>query len=90
VNAPRIAKKARLRWDKIESRYVLLFPERGLELNDTAAAILKLCDGAHSPAAIAESIAQATNHADVEVVRREVTAFLDDMKRRGLVVEGAE
>jgi pyrroloquinoline quinone biosynthesis protein D len=75
-----------LRWDKIESRYVLLFPERGLELNATAAAILKLCDGTRSEEAIAEALANDTQGADPLTVRREVAAFLADMKRRGLVL----
>jgi pyrroloquinoline quinone biosynthesis protein D len=85
VRAPRIARKARLRWDKIASRYLLLFPERGLELNDSAAAILKLCDGSHSEEAIAEALARETGNGDLEAVRRDVVAFIDDMKRRGLV-----
>jgi coenzyme PQQ biosynthesis protein PqqD len=86
VGAPRIAKKARLRWDKIESRYVLLFPERGLELNDTAAAVLKLCDGTRSEEAIADALAGDGARGDPAVVRRDVAAFLAEMKRRGLVV----
>ncbi len=82
---PRIAKKARLRWDKIESRFVLLSPERGLILNPSAAAILKRCDGSTTEEAIAEAIARETGHDDVATVRRDVTDFIDEMRRRGLV-----
>jgi coenzyme PQQ biosynthesis protein PqqD len=51
--APRLAPKARLKWDRRDGRYMLIFPERGLALNQCAAAILKLCDGARSMDAIA-------------------------------------
>ena len=34
---PMLAAKARLRWDRQTSRYLLLYPERGLVLNPTAA-----------------------------------------------------
>jgi pyrroloquinoline quinone biosynthesis protein D len=85
MRRPRIARKARLRWDKIESRYFLLFPERGLELNDSAAAILKLCDGSNTEDAIAEAVAREAGNVDLDAVRRDVVTFIDDMKKRGLV-----
>ena len=34
---PRLAPKVRLRWDRKDGRYMLLYPERGLVLNATAA-----------------------------------------------------
>ena len=37
--------KARLRFDRKSSRYMLLYPERGLVLNPTAADVLQRCDG---------------------------------------------
>ena len=42
---PRVAPKARLHWDEVRERHVLLYPEGLVALNDTAAAILQLCDG---------------------------------------------
>ena len=39
---PRLAGKARLRFDRKGERYMLLYPEKGLVLNDTATAIVKL------------------------------------------------
>jgi coenzyme PQQ biosynthesis protein PqqD len=85
--APRLARKARLKWDRREGRYMVIFPERGLALNPSATAILELCDGARPNDAIAAELAAARG-ADVETVRRDVTAFLDEMRRRGLVVDG--
>lgn len=45
---PRLAAKAELRADTITGRPVLLHPEGVVQLNDTAHAIVALCDGTHS------------------------------------------
>ncbi|HSS00149.1 MAG TPA: PqqD family peptide modification chaperone [Kofleriaceae bacterium] len=42
---PRLARKARLREDRIAGETLLLYPEHGLVLNPSAAAIVRLCDG---------------------------------------------
>jgi pyrroloquinoline quinone biosynthesis protein D len=42
---PRLARKARLRTDRVTGETLLLYPEHGLILNASAAAILRLCDG---------------------------------------------
>ena len=54
---PRIASKARLRYDRKTERTMLLYPEKGLVLNPTAAEIAKLCTGEHTVAAIVERLA---------------------------------
>jgi len=42
---PQLAPKARLRFDRLSGGYLLLYPERGLALNPTAASTLQLCTG---------------------------------------------
>ena len=42
---PRLARKARLREDRVAGQTLLLYPEHGLVLNPSAAAIVRLCDG---------------------------------------------
>jgi hypothetical protein len=42
---PQLARKARLRTDKLTGETLLLYPEHGLVLNPSAAAIVRLCDG---------------------------------------------
>jgi pyrroloquinoline quinone biosynthesis protein E len=42
---PRLAPKTRLRWDASTKAYLLIYPERGLALNDVAAFVLLRCDG---------------------------------------------
>ena len=81
---PRLNGKARLRFDRKSTRYMLLYPEKGLELNPTAADILKLCTGEHTVTAIVDQLA-AKYARDVADVERDVLAFLGVMADRGLV-----
>jgi coenzyme PQQ biosynthesis protein PqqD len=85
VSTPRLAAKARLKWDRRESRYMILYPERGMTLNDAAASIVKLCDGARTIDDIARELATAAAGADVETIRKDVVAFLEEMRKRGLM-----
>lgn len=82
---PRLAAKARLRWDRQTSRYLLLYPERGLVLNPTAADVVQLCTGAHTVGAIVDHLAVKYAPKPREDVEREILAFLHRMAERGLV-----
>ena len=42
---PRLASRARLKFDSVANQEMLLFPEAALLLNETGAAIVRLCDG---------------------------------------------
>ena len=85
TSRPRLAAKARLRFDRLSQRYLLLYPERGLALSPTAAEILKLCTGEHTVSAIVTRLATAYAGEPLDVVEREVLAFLGTMMDRGLV-----
>ena len=82
---PRLDGKARLRFDRKADRYMLLYPEKGLVLNDTAVDIVRLCDGEHTVGAIVESLAEKYSTQPREVIEREVMGFLGAMADRGLV-----
>jgi pyrroloquinoline quinone biosynthesis protein D len=82
---PRLAPKVRLRWDHKDARYMLLYPERGLVLNATAADVAQLCTGEHTVAAIIERLAEKYAPHPREAVEREVLAFLSAMAERGLI-----
>ncbi|HTV76040.1 MAG TPA: pyrroloquinoline quinone biosynthesis peptide chaperone PqqD [Candidatus Saccharimonadales bacterium] len=45
ISKPRLAGKARLKWDAVREKHLLLFPEGLLVLNKTAHDVLALCDG---------------------------------------------
>jgi len=83
---PRIASKARLRYDRLANRYMLLFPEKGLVLNPTAAEIAKLCTGEHSVAAIVAQLAPRYD-TDATAIESEVMRFLSALEERGLLEE---
>ncbi|HXJ82548.1 MAG TPA: pyrroloquinoline quinone biosynthesis peptide chaperone PqqD [Candidatus Methylomirabilis sp.] len=80
----RLASKARLRFDKKSSRYMLLYPERGLVLNGTAADVLQRCTGERTVQSIVEELATRYGH-EVPAVEKEVMDFLRTMADRGLV-----
>jgi pyrroloquinoline quinone biosynthesis protein D len=77
-----------LKWDAREKRYLLLYPERGLALSDTASEILKLCDGNHPVEAIVTELAASRPATRVETIRDDVLAFLGEMAKRGIVRDG--
>jgi pyrroloquinoline quinone biosynthesis protein D len=83
---PRIAPKARLRYDRKADRYMLLYPEKGLVLNPTAAEIAKLCTGEHSVAAIVAQLA-AKYGKEAASIESEVMKFLSALSDRGLLQE---
>ena len=56
---------------------MLLYPERGLVLNATAADVAQLCTGEHTVAEIVERLAEKYAPHPREAVEREVLAFLE-------------
>ena len=84
---PRLAGKARLRVDPRSGKHMLLYPERGLELTESAARIAKLCGKGLTVAAIVEKLASAHADADHQRIEDEVLTFLRSLDERGLLVE---
>jgi pyrroloquinoline quinone biosynthesis protein D len=72
---PQLARKARLRTDRLTGETLLLYPEHGLRLNASATAILRLCDG--------RSAAEIAAH--LEAPLADVLEFLDILVGRGLI-----
>ncbi|MCI0548305.1 MAG: pyrroloquinoline quinone biosynthesis peptide chaperone PqqD [Candidatus Rokubacteria bacterium] len=85
---PRLAAKTRLRFDRHSARYMLLYPERGLVLSETAADVLQRCTGELTVGAIVDELARKYDR-DAPVVERDVLAFLRTMADRGLVQASA-
>jgi coenzyme PQQ biosynthesis protein PqqD len=74
-SCPQLARKARLRTDRLTGETLLLYPEHGLVLNPSAAAILRLCDG--------RSIRDIA--AELAAPLADVLEFLGTLNERGLV-----
>ena len=85
---PRLAPKARLRFDRKSGRYLVLYPERGLVLNPTASDILQLCTGEHTVETIVDRLVAKYVMEPREAVERQVAEFLAAMAERGLVRDG--
>lgn len=79
-----LAPKVRLREDRITGRTVLLAPERGLELNASAAAILRALDGSRTVRGIAAALA-AVYDTTSERIESEAIALLSALAERALV-----
>ena len=82
---PALVAKARLRYDQVSGGYMLLYPERGLALNGTAASILKLCDGDRTVEGIVGELHREYLDRTDDDVRHEVSEFLEDLLKRGLL-----
>jgi coenzyme PQQ biosynthesis protein PqqD len=82
---PKLAKKARLKHDRHANQFMIIYPERGLELNDAAAAIAQKLDGKRSIVAIAEELAREHEGAKREDIEADVIAFVQSLADKGLL-----
>ena len=82
---PRLASKARLKVDAVGGQELLLFPEAALALSETAAAIVRLCDGERTTAAIIDELARRFSGRAAGAIGEDVHAFLATLRDRGLV-----
>lgn len=85
MHRPLLVPHARYRWDKLREEHQLLFPEGMLVLNETAAAIVRLCDG-RSISELVTSLVEQFPQADLPA---EVLAFLERLSRKGLLRDAA-
>jgi len=84
ASTPKLARKARLRHDRHTGTSMIVYPERGLALNASAAAIAAKLDGTRTVRAIAEELA-GEHGGDVETIERDVLAFVRELAARALV-----
>jgi pyrroloquinoline quinone biosynthesis protein D len=82
---PQLASKARLRFDRHTSKHMLVYPDRGMELNASAAAILELCTGERTVREIVDTLYARASGAQRSDVERDVCAFLESMLERRLI-----
>ncbi|HEY6582655.1 MAG TPA: pyrroloquinoline quinone biosynthesis peptide chaperone PqqD [Rubrobacter sp.] len=81
TNRPHLARQARLEWDPVRERQVLLAPEGVLVLNQTGAIILGLCDGERTVGEIVDELRRRYRR----VAGDEVGDFLARLASRRLV-----
>lgn len=89
MTVPRLAPYARLRWDHRGDCFMLLYPERGLVLNDAAYAALSLCNGQRRTHEVALILARRFAVDDIDAVIASLNGFLGRLGKLG-VVESVE
>jgi pyrroloquinoline quinone biosynthesis protein D len=83
----RLAPGVRVVHDRVTGKHVLLAPERGLVLDETAGAVVALLDGTRTLDDIVDALCRERGaRAPRETVRRDVSAFLDALIERRMVV----
>jgi pyrroloquinoline quinone biosynthesis protein D len=70
----------RLQFEPAQNAYVMLYPEGMVKLNQSAAEILKRCDGTRAVPALVAELEEAFNTTGLA---REVNAFLAEARTRG-------
>ena len=78
---PQLAAQARLQWDPVRQKQVLLAPEGVLVLNVTASAILALTDGQRSVSYIVAELSTQYNH----IVDQDALSFLNRLASKRLL-----
>jgi pyrroloquinoline quinone biosynthesis protein D len=85
IRRPLLVPHARYRWDQIRGQHQLVFPEGMLVLNESGAAIVRLCDGRPLTELLAALEKQFPDgHPD-----KDVPAFLDRLAQKGLLRDAA-
>jgi pyrroloquinoline quinone biosynthesis protein D len=78
---PRLWRLARLDYDPVRQRSVLLYPEGAVLLNDTGAAVLELVDGKRTVTEIAQVLGERYQ----TDVTADVTEYLSGLAKRELI-----
>ena len=86
---PQLREGVRLHRDRLSGQPVLLFPEGILLLNDTAATVLKLCDGQRPIREIVAALS-ASYGVSHDVVSRDVAECLVNLRDRALLRMASE
>jgi pyrroloquinoline quinone biosynthesis protein D len=79
---PALSRLFRMQWEETQNNYVLLYPEGMVKLNQSAAEILKRCDGARTVPAIVDELEQEFGASGL---RDDVDDFLRAASERGWI-----
>lgn len=90
VRRPVLAAHTRYRWDKLRDQHQLVFPEGMIVLNDSAAAIVQLCDGRTADELIAALAARLKDPIPASELSDDVQGCLRHLVERGLLRDDAE
>jgi len=80
----RMPRHIKLRHDAERGRWIILAPERVFNPDETAVAVLRLCDGERTVGAIAEALS-AEYKAPLDIITSDILAMLQDLADKGVV-----
>src|SRR5258708_40336158 len=89
ASRPLLPRHAKLKFDEIRQRWVILAPERVLAPDEIAVEILQLCDGARSVAQMIDQLAVKYT-SDRDAIGTDVIAMLQDLADKGFLTEARE
>ncbi|MBM4207363.1 MAG: pyrroloquinoline quinone biosynthesis peptide chaperone PqqD [Gammaproteobacteria bacterium] len=72
----------RLQWEEAQQKYVILYPEGMVELNQSSAEILKCCDGTKN---LAQIVAELELKFAATGLMNDISAFLDVALNHGWI-----
>ncbi len=72
----------RLQWEEVQQKDVILYPEGMVELNQSSAEILKLCDGTRNLDQIVTDLEEKFSTTDL---KNDITSFLDVALNNGWI-----
>jgi pyrroloquinoline quinone biosynthesis protein D len=81
---PRLARGVRLRHDEARGEWMLLAPERVVQANLVAVAVLQLCDGHKTFSEVVDALA-ADYKADRAVIEKDVATLIADLATKRMV-----
>ncbi|MBR0898834.1 pyrroloquinoline quinone biosynthesis peptide chaperone PqqD [Bradyrhizobium tropiciagri] len=86
---PALSRYAKLRFDGVRQRWVILAPERVLAPDDIAVEVLQLCDGDRTVMQVIDILAE-TYTADRAEIASDVLSMLRALAEKGFLIEGRE
>jgi pyrroloquinoline quinone biosynthesis protein D len=81
---PALPRHIKLRHDAGRDRWIILAPERVFNPDETAVAVLRLCDGQRSVNEIAKILSEEYQ-APTEEITNDIVAMLQDLSDKGVV-----
>jgi pyrroloquinoline quinone biosynthesis protein D len=72
----------RLQWEEAQQKYVILYPEGMVELNQSSAEILKLCDGSRM---LAQIVTELEETFATSGLTNDITNFLNVAMQNGWI-----
>ena len=79
---PYLSRRLCLQYQAAQTSWVLLYPEGMVQLNDSAAEILRRCDGRHT---VADIVSELESLSDTQGIAPQVYELLAEGARRGWI-----